>query len=559
MIGFDELFEWLYGHRHSLDSRRDVSLDLRLQLPDGSPEGVDWDGVAWDVEALRVLIQQMLVRARIGPSDLHAMWTKRRQVAVRAADQSTSSARVAREHALEGLRHGLSRTEFIAQARCGPRQDVPPSTDLLEQCRHLVPITRALDKNGAPMERWCPRSARALHEPRSVYPKRRPLNPRAPLTRHCCRETLFDATEGMETLWKEELEAVVGAAADECLATIMGTNFLGRVRRAHLGRWLREPPRVRPAPASSDPPSAQAAAAPSTADTAASGIIPWKTEAQLRRQRAQRELVAMPAPEPTSNQDVESSKRAARARAARARAAIAEAAAVHAAREESARLAKAEEEYHWRSGPRLRWETPADLDRPFAFRPPNAGLRGSTDHDASEVAYRSAHVHDKPALVLPGVPSRSSAFHLPLLPPHLMRSADPETMDRVMPTDASPFGGGCALPYLFAHGHPTAHLAPPGRGLQLGAAHYPGVGSGPRDTGHEYGASPSLLHKSISAPVMGAALPPATRHAAPGSRWRRSALGAHTSFLLGAPCRHLPPHTPLWEVSRSRSSTPMIR
>ena len=74
-IGYDELFEFLRGRRHPLDERNKRVRDLRLE-----PPNPDWslEEIVWNVETLRILTQQMLQRARVGPHDLLAEWAMSR-------------------------------------------------------------------------------------------------------------------------------------------------------------------------------------------------------------------------------------------------------------------------------------------------------------------------------------------------------------------------------------------------------------------------------------------------------------------------------------------------
>ena len=71
-IGFDELFEFVRGYRHSLDERNKKVRALKLEVPEGA--SYTFDEVAWDVETLRILMQQMLSRSCAGPSDLMKVW-----------------------------------------------------------------------------------------------------------------------------------------------------------------------------------------------------------------------------------------------------------------------------------------------------------------------------------------------------------------------------------------------------------------------------------------------------------------------------------------------------
>lgn len=70
---FDELFEFVRGKRHPLDTRTKKARGARLMPPKGR-RGWTLDEIEWDEETLRILMQQMLERANIGPFDLLTMW-----------------------------------------------------------------------------------------------------------------------------------------------------------------------------------------------------------------------------------------------------------------------------------------------------------------------------------------------------------------------------------------------------------------------------------------------------------------------------------------------------
>ena len=73
-IGFDELFEFVRGRRHSLDERNKKVRTMRLEPPPNAPYTLE--DVAWDEETLRLLLQKMLSRFGVGPSDLMRAWDK---------------------------------------------------------------------------------------------------------------------------------------------------------------------------------------------------------------------------------------------------------------------------------------------------------------------------------------------------------------------------------------------------------------------------------------------------------------------------------------------------
>lgn len=76
IIGYNELYEFVRGKRHSLDSRRKKKTLMQLKLlpqlhpVSGIAETPTLDDVAWDPEVLRVLVKQMLKRSNLGPADL---------------------------------------------------------------------------------------------------------------------------------------------------------------------------------------------------------------------------------------------------------------------------------------------------------------------------------------------------------------------------------------------------------------------------------------------------------------------------------------------------------
>ena len=425
MIGFDELYEWLYGHRHSLDSRRNVEIDMRLQLPreaNGTSPGMGLDAVAWDAEVFRVLVQQMLMRCRIDPPYLLAEWTQLGRMAVQEAYIGHSHAvRHAKEQALAGLRHGVNRSEFVAASR----------------------------------------------------------------------QTLFDSCEAMDTLWSEELAAVVGTAFDRCAQSVGGTNFLGRVGKEHLERWLAPLPRlathsVMLSQASADLATANAAlnaiaapaansqsGTPAALDALASGLasfasaaltaaatasptsstgtdpagaalpsqlvsytVPLRTIVQLRRQQARRRRAAGMISSTTRPGNFEKL-------AVRAKEAIAEAAAIAEARKDAEKKAVEAERHRWQRGQRLRWEAPRIHDQPLTFA--KSSLRGSSTDD---------HLSIDPAkLTRPGVRRRERARRLPPIPiaARMGESQSAPELMRLPSLAKQPTGGNqrLALPYLY--------------------------------------------------------------------------------------------------------------
>ena len=72
-IGFDELFEFIRGRRHSLDRRNVQVRQMRLQPPPGVSS---LENVIWDVETLRILLQQMLARYGVSIGELMSAWDR---------------------------------------------------------------------------------------------------------------------------------------------------------------------------------------------------------------------------------------------------------------------------------------------------------------------------------------------------------------------------------------------------------------------------------------------------------------------------------------------------
>lgn len=71
-IGFDELFEFVRGRRHSLDERTKQVRAMKLEVP---PNAVyTLDDIAWDVDTLKFMLQRMMGRYHVGPSDLIRAW-----------------------------------------------------------------------------------------------------------------------------------------------------------------------------------------------------------------------------------------------------------------------------------------------------------------------------------------------------------------------------------------------------------------------------------------------------------------------------------------------------
>ena len=71
-ISFDELFEFIRGRRHSLDTRNKRLRGLRLEPPPNS--SFTLEQIHWDAETLRILLKQLIERGRCGAQDLMKAW-----------------------------------------------------------------------------------------------------------------------------------------------------------------------------------------------------------------------------------------------------------------------------------------------------------------------------------------------------------------------------------------------------------------------------------------------------------------------------------------------------
>lgn len=72
-VGFDELFEFVRGQKHSLDRRAKSLFDTRFDVP----EGMTLDMIAWDANVLRDMLGVALTKHHVGPADLLRHWAKK--------------------------------------------------------------------------------------------------------------------------------------------------------------------------------------------------------------------------------------------------------------------------------------------------------------------------------------------------------------------------------------------------------------------------------------------------------------------------------------------------
>ena len=76
-IGFDELYDFIQGSRHSLDKRHKRPM-AGLTLASGLKADYTWEQVAWDSDALRVEICKLMERSHLGSTDLVRAWDRSR-------------------------------------------------------------------------------------------------------------------------------------------------------------------------------------------------------------------------------------------------------------------------------------------------------------------------------------------------------------------------------------------------------------------------------------------------------------------------------------------------
>jgi len=86
-IGYDEMYEFVRGHRHAGDKRA-LRADNRLVLP----EGVPMEEVGWNIEVLRHLIKQMLTRCELSAEEVLSSWVRGRARSAGTSRSPTASA-----------------------------------------------------------------------------------------------------------------------------------------------------------------------------------------------------------------------------------------------------------------------------------------------------------------------------------------------------------------------------------------------------------------------------------------------------------------------------------
>ena len=108
-IGFDEIFEFVRGKRHSLDRRSKQLHQMTLRPPRGASYALK--DIRWDEAVLRLMMQRMLNRFGCGAADLIMLWDKN-------GDRELAEAEfLANVQALFGGAEKLWRSEVEAVAR----------------------------------------------------------------------------------------------------------------------------------------------------------------------------------------------------------------------------------------------------------------------------------------------------------------------------------------------------------------------------------------------------------------------------------------------------------
>ena len=174
-IGFDELYEFIHGYRHSLDKRNKKDWSLHL------PKGLTFDDIAWDAEVLRTLIKEMLKRAKIGVADLMLGWLKGRARAIAMASPSSSC---------------------LSPKRVRTRGGWRTTTGAFES---------AVDRSG-----------------------RRGFTQKTFLAK--VKDGFFK--DAHPDLWENELSAIVTEAFNTMMVMLKGENFFHEIGLHHLERWL---------------------------------------------------------------------------------------------------------------------------------------------------------------------------------------------------------------------------------------------------------------------------------------------------------------------------------
>lgn len=74
VIGFDELYEFIRGKRHSLDKRSKRIRDMTLEPPPNA--GYALEDIAWDEAALQLCLHKMMMRHGVSSYDVIRAWDK---------------------------------------------------------------------------------------------------------------------------------------------------------------------------------------------------------------------------------------------------------------------------------------------------------------------------------------------------------------------------------------------------------------------------------------------------------------------------------------------------
>ena len=179
-IGFDELFEFLNGRKHSLDPRHRKALDLRL-LPPGAL-ATRPDDILWSSSVIRLLLNRMLRRSQAGPAQLMRAWNGRQGLR--------------QDQFVEKMRDSFfARAGKTSSAHAGTHASSTPSAHTGAHGAAAAADDGVESSNSAAAQ---------------------------------------DAAE----LWEAEVKPAVLDAFNEMMRLVRGQNFLNRVGIVQLERWL---------------------------------------------------------------------------------------------------------------------------------------------------------------------------------------------------------------------------------------------------------------------------------------------------------------------------------
>ena len=135
-VGFDQLYEFIIGHRHSLDprNRTTASADMCIQIPDNAT----LDTVAWSASVLHAVMKDMCTRCGVGPVEMLGFSRKRNEELSRDGDGVT----------LQEWLHRLHKAHFAAAHPDLWENEVQPAaTDAFETILNDNEVRRSVFHN----------------------------------------------------------------------------------------------------------------------------------------------------------------------------------------------------------------------------------------------------------------------------------------------------------------------------------------------------------------------------------------------------------------------------